>query len=52
MYSITRENKIEETIETLTQQAEQHHEKIQALLDFAFTDRGKWKEGQKNQDNS
>lgn len=39
---------LEQAVETLTEAQNESREQIQALLDYCFTDRSKWKEGQQN----
>ena len=42
---------LEQTVETLTNAQNESREQIQALLDYCFTDRSKWKEGQQKKEN-
>lgn len=37
---------LESEIDTLSKLIDNHHEKIQALSDYCFTDKSVWKEGQ------
>lgn len=41
-----RFKKLEETVDALVVAQNESREKIQALLDYCFTDRSRWKEGQ------